>query len=367
MKRLSKQKSNSKIRDIKNIRRQLIDWYLKNLRDLPWRHTNDPYRIWVSEVMLQQTQVNTVLPYYRKFFKKFPRLKHLARSKLQDVLKVWEGLGYYGRARNLHRAANVVLEKYNGTVPNTWEEFRQLPGVGDYIAAAVLSIAFGSSYPVVEGNVKRVLARMFLIDAPVNKSNPNKIFKEAAGRLLESQIPGIFNQAMMELGALICKPKDPLCTNCPIQQFCQACQTGKVKEYPQKIKTHPTPVHHIVVGVVVKNKRVLITQRKTEGLLGGLWEFPGGKVRKGESAEAACIREIKEEVNLQISIDRYVTRVRHAYTHFRIVMDVFLCKYISGRVKLNGPVAHSWIMLDKIHGYPFPKANHKFIPLLKQL
>ncbi len=352
--------------DLEFLRKQLMKWYRVNQRDLPWRRSNNPYQIWVSEVMLQQTQVNTVLSYYRQFIKTFPSIKKLAQSNLQDVLKVWEGLGYYARARNLHKAAKAVAKNYSGKVPDTWEAFHSLPGVGDYIAAAVLSIAFDQPYPVVDGNVKRVLARLYKIGAPVNQAGSYPVFKEAAGQLLDSQQPGIFNQAMMELGALICRPQNPLCDVCPLDHLCLAFKTRRVAEFPIRRKSRAKPQYHIAVGVVFKSDRVLITRRKAEGLLGGLWEFPGGKIKQDESAEAACIREIKEEVNLKIRIDSYLTRVKHAYTHFKIIMDVFCCGYVSGRVKLNGPTAHRWIRIEEYKTYPFPKANHKFIPLLEQ-
>jgi A/G-specific adenine glycosylase len=353
-------------KDIQSFRKALMDWYLVNQRDLPWRKASDPYHIWVSEVMLQQTQVNTVLPYYHNFLQRFGSLGQLVRADLQDVLKVWEGLGYYARARNLHRAAGIILNHHHGMMPDEWEDFRKLPGVGDYIAAAVLSIAFGKPYPVVDGNVKRVLARLFLVEEPVNKPTSIKTFKEAAGQLLSPQDPGTFNQAMMELGALICKPQQLLCSTCPIQRMCLAYGTGRVGEYPKKLKRSPTPQFKIAVGVVFKNGRVLITRRKPEGLLGGLWEFPGGKIQNNEKAKDACIREIKEETNLSVGVDSHLARIKHAYTHFKIVMDVFCCSYISGKVKLNGPVDHRWIKLDRLDDYPFPRANHKFFPELKQ-
>ena len=356
----------SPMTEFQSLRQSLISWYLANHRDLPWRKTTNPYHIWVSEVMLQQTQVDTVLPYYRRFLKRFASLERLARADLQAVLKVWEGLGYYARARNLHRAAGIILHHHHGIVPDGWEDFRKLPGVGDYIAAAVLSIAFEKPYSVVDGNVKRVLARLFLVENPVNQSTSIKIFKEAADRLLSHEDPATFNQAMMELGAMVCKPQQPLCSTCPIQRMCLAYGTGRVGEYPKKLKRSPTPQFKIAVGVVFKNRRVLITRRKPEGLLGGLWEFPGGKIQNNENAKDACIREIKEETNLSVGVDSHLGRIKHAYTHFKIVMDVYCCSYISGKVKLNGPADHRWIKLDKLDDYPFPKANHKFFAELKQ-
>jgi A/G-specific adenine glycosylase len=353
-------------KDIAGYQKALVAWYLDNCRSLPWRKTADPYSIWVSEVMLQQTQVTTVLPYYREFLKKFPTLAHLARASLNDVLKAWEGLGYYARARNFHRAAGTVQQQYNGVIPTAWKQFRALPGVGDYIAAAVLSIAFNQPHAVVDGNVKRVLARLRCIDAPVNNSTSTKRFRQAAEALKYPQMPGRYNQAIMELGAIICKPRNPVCDRCPLQQFCLAYQTQTVATYPKKMAARRTPHYNIAIGVVFKSGRVLITQRKPEGLLGGLWEFPGGKIKKGEKAEAACVREIKEEVNIQVAVSDYLAQVKHAYTHFKITMDVFCCNYISGRVKRNGPVAHRWIKLDEIAQYALPRANHKFLAKLKE-
>ncbi len=352
--------------DIVDFQNALVTWYLDNQRALPWRKTDDPYSIWVSEVMLQQTQVNTVLPYYREFLKKFPTVKHLARAKLQEVLKIWEGLGYYARARNLHRAAGIVHREFNGIIPANRDRFRKLPGVGDYIASAVLSIAFDQPYAVVDGNVKRVLARLQCIDAPVNNTVSAKAFKSTAENLKDKRRPGTYNQALMELGALICKPKAPLCEKCPVQSFCEGYQTNSVAAYPRKTARRKTPHYRIAVGVVIKDDHILITQRKPDGLLGGLWEFPGGKIKKGEDAEAACIREIKEEVNLQIKVIEHLARVKHAYTHFKISMDVFCCEYLVGRVKRNGPVDHRWIKMSAINRYPLPKANHKFLPQLKK-
>ncbi len=346
------------------IQSRLVAWYLENHRKLPWRETRDPYRIWVSEAMLQQTQVNTVLPYYRRFLKRFPNLKELASADLETVLKTWEGLGYYARARNLHRAAQTVVQHHNGVVPNDPEIFRKLPGVGEYIASAVLSIAFDQPHAVVDGNVKRVLSRLFTIDAPVNQSSSYSLFKDAARALLTLEKPGTFNQAMMELGAMICRPRHPKCEQCPLPTACSAYQQKKADRYPKRISRPKTPQYHLAVGVVYKNGRVLITQRKPKGLLGGLWEFPGGEINEKETAEAACVKRIKEEVNLTVDIEEHLARVRHAYTHFKIIMDIFRCRYVAGRVRLNDAVNFRWVHPKMIHTHPFHKAIHKFMHLV---
>jgi A/G-specific adenine glycosylase len=351
--------------DVERLRRRLNRWYARHRRRLPWRGTRDPYRIWVSEVMLQQTQVKTVLPYYRRFLNHYPSLRHLARTDLQAVLKLWEGLGYYARARHLHRAAGLLVRS-GGRIPDRWEEFRRLPGVGDYIAAAVLSIAFGRPHAVVDGNVKRVLARLFTMEAPANAASSHKIFQGQADRLLDRRRPGDFNQALMELGALICTPKTPNCRICPLNPFCIARRRGTVALYPRRVASRRIPEVQIAVGVVFKNGRLLITQRPAPGLLGGLWEFPGGKLQAGEPPAKACAREIKEEVNLEVEIEEPLTQVRHAYSHFRVHLHVFCCRFVSGRVRRKGPAAHRWIRIEDIDRFPLPRANHRFIPLLKQ-
>ncbi|RMH78143.1 MAG: A/G-specific adenine glycosylase, partial [Calditrichaeota bacterium] len=349
-----------------HFRRKLREWFRTARRELPWRNTADPYAIWVSEVMLQQTQVSTVIPYFEAFLRRFPTVQALAEADLSRVLKVWEGLGYYARARNLHRAARRVVSEWGGRIPEQYSQFRKLPGVGEYIAAAVMSIAFDQPRAVVDGNVRRVLARLLGMEAPVNDPRAAKAYRVAAEALLDREHPAAFNQAMMELGALVCRPRNPRCGECPVQRFCTAFAAGQQEYFPRRLPRRQIPEYPIAVGVVQRNGRLLITRRAEAGLLGGLWEFPGGKVREGESPEQACVREIAEEVNLQVRIRSHLTRVRHAYSHFRILMDVFLCEYQGGEVRLNGPVEYRWIAPEEIDAFAFPGANRKFIPLLRR-
>ncbi len=347
------------------IQKDLLNWYEHHHRFLPWRKSSDPYPIWVSEVMLQQTQVKTVIPYYERFLTAFPTLTALAEADLQEVLKQWEGLGYYARARNLYRAAQEIMSRHGGVLPKDRASLKALPGIGDYVAAAVSSIAFGRPHAAVDGNVKRVLARFHKMDLPVNDPSAGKAFEAAAEAFLEKSNPGQFNQAMMELGALVCTPRNPDCPNCPLARQCLSLKDKSVNEYPRRLQKARTPEYKIAAGVVWKGRKVLITQRKPEGLLGGLWEFPGGKIIDGETPSMACTREIKEEVNLVVKPEEKIAHVRHAYTHFRIAMDVFHCDYQSGRVRLRGPVDFRWIRLHEIEKFPFPGANRKFIPLIK--
>ncbi len=344
----------------------LLSWYGKSHRRLPWREIRDPYRIWVSEVMLQQTQVRTVIPYYQKFIEKFPEVRALASVDLEEVLKSWELLGYYARARNLHRAAKIVMEKYGGVIPDSYSRFIELPGVGEYVAAAVMSIAFRQPYPVLDGNVKRVLTRLWTLNFPVNDLKNRKKISAKLHAIFNENKPGEFNQAIMELGAVICKPRRPDCQACPVSKFCRAYQAGRQEKFPLKGVKKPLPEHAIAVGVIENEGKILITRRKEEGLLGGLWEFPGGKIGTGETAADACVREITEEVNLAVSVTEHLARVKHAYSHFRIIMDVYLCKFREGAVELNGPVDFRWISLLEIDRYPYPAATHKILPLVKE-
>lgn len=353
-------------KEIARFRSKLTQWFELHHRKLPWRETQNPYHIWVSEVMLQQTQVKKVLEYFRNFIEKFPDVQSLAEANLQEVLKAWEGLGYYARARNIHKSANAIVKGFGGEIPADYAAFRKLPGVGEYIAAAVQSIAFQAPYAVVDGNVKRVLARLFLIDSPINASTSNKTLRDKADELLNRDAPGVFNQGMMELGATVCRPKSPLCVICPVNTFCRAYQNTRQEEFPIRLKSKPLPEHRLAVAVVHRENQILITQRKLDGLLGGLWEFPGDEINEEETPEAACIRQVKEHVNLAVEVTEYLTRIKHAFTHFKIVADVFFCRYQSGEVVLDGPVDHRWITVDEIDQFPFPSAHHQIIPIIKE-
>ncbi len=351
------------------IRKSLTEWYLKNKRNLPWRQSADPYAIWISEVMLQQTQVNTVIPYFYKFLRQFPSIHSLAAADQESVLKAWEGMGYYARARNLHRAAIEIVNNHHGKIPSSFKELKNLPGMGNYTAAAVASIAFHKPCPVVDGNVKRVLSRLFLIDTPVNDASAHKVFYQCASGFLDrhsNEHQGIFNQALMELGALICKPRNPVCGICPLIALCGAYQQDLIPQFPKRHPKKKSPEYQVSAAIIRKSGRILITRRKPEGHLGGLWEFPGGKVRENETPEQACVREIKEEVNLDISVESFLTRIRHTYTHFKIKMDIYNCTYVSGDLKLNGPVDYRWVTVDELELFPFPGADRKFMHLINE-
>lgn len=344
----------------------LINWYQANGRDLPWRCTSDAYRIWVSEVMLQQTRVDTAISYYLRFLENFPAIENLAAAPLQQVLKRWEGLGYYARARNLHRAAGIVAAGYNGKVPDTPEAFTALPGVGPYIGAAVLSIAFGRPLAVADGNVKRVLSRVFADPAPVNVPAAHKTYQSMASDLLDCRRPGTFNQALMELGALVCRPGKPLCRNCPILSHCRAYRRKETDLFPVRRKKRPVPLHRLVAAVIQKGPKVLIVCRPENGLLGGLWEFPGGRLSDGESAIDACHRIVDQTVNLRVQNAYEWTQVRHAYTHFRVEARVVICDYAAGRIRPNGPADFQWAGVRALQKHPFTGMTRRFLPALME-
>lgn len=352
--------------EISRIRRRLLAWYDRSRRDLPWRRTRDPYRIWVSEVMLQQTRVETVLAYYAPFLGRFPTIVRLARAAPEEVLKAWEGLGYYARARNLHRAARILCERHAGTFPADPEPFRALPGVGDYTAAAVYSIAFGRPLAVVDGNVRRVLARLLALRLAVDSAPGAQHLRGTADRLLCPRRPGDFNQALMELGALVCSPRRPGCTACPLLAHCRAGRQNAASAYPRKRPSRPVPTVPVAVGVVFKNGRVLVTRRPEKGLLGGLWEFPGGKIEPNEDPREACRREIAEETGLAVEVEEPLALIRHAYSHFRVELHAFRCRYLGGRVRRKQAIDHRWLSPARLGELAFPRANQRLLPLLRR-
>jgi len=345
----------------------LLRWFAATARDLPWRRTRDAYAIWLSEIMLQQTRVATVIPYYERFVARFPTVRHLARARLDTVLKMWEGLGYYSRARNLHRAAREIVARFDSEIPHTREELLTLPGVGRYTAGAIASIAFGAREPLVDGNVARVLCRVFRIhgdpkDTPIHK----KIWSLAEDLLPERQV-GQFNQALMELGSEICTPRSPRCEGCPLNRLCEANRHHEQDLLPTRVRKKPLPSHIVAVGVIYRHGRVLIDKRPPEGLLGGLWEFPGGKVQPHESLAAALRREVKEELDIEIEVAREIAVVDHTYSHFHVEIHAFECRYLAGEPKCLACDAFKWVRPRDLTRYAFPAANKRIIKALSSL
>ncbi len=346
---------------------QLIEWYRASHRQLPWRETSNPYEIWVSEIMLQQTQVATVLPYYQRFLAAYPTIQALAEASLDEVLKKWEGLGYYARARNLHKAAKKVIEVHQGIFPTAFEDILDLPGIGQSTAGAISTFAIRKPYPILDGNVKRVLSRLKGIDQPIQEPIVLEQLWQASQSLLPQDVQDAydFNQALMELGATLCMPKKPLCLQCPWQETCQAFLQHRQDEIPVKQPPKKTPHYTIGVGVIWKENDVLIALRPEAGLLGGLWEFPGGKCRDNESLKACVQREVEEETGLKVTVGAKITSVKHAYTHFKITLHAFDCRYVSGTPEPKASQKLKWVGLDEIDQYAFPKANKTVLEAIK--
>jgi len=348
----------------KSLQNKLLAWFEKEKREMPWRNDLNPYRILVSEFMLQQTQVKTVIPYFERWMKSFPTLQKLAKAQESTVLKHWEGLGYYSRARNLKKTAQIILKDYSGKVPDSMTEILKLPGIGRYTAGAILSIAFGQKVPVLDGNVKRVLSRIFLLKENGGDRKSENILWETMHSLLPEAGAGDFNQAFMELGATVCLPKSPLCLLCPLKQNCKAQKTGEQNLYPPRKQKTPSTKIEVSAAVILRRNKIYIQKRKVGGLMGGLWEFPGGKFESGESAEQCLTREIKEEMGVALHIDEKLMTVKHSYTRFRVTLHVFLCRIHSGRVSPTQCEEWDWVKREELDSYPFPAANVKIIKSL---
>jgi A/G-specific adenine glycosylase len=342
--------------------RQLLAWYKRNQRSLPWRKTNDPYRIWISEIMLQQTQVDTVIPYYHRFLKAFPTVSSLARAPLQKMLKVWENLGYYSRAGNIHAAAKVIVEKFGGQIPDKWEEIKSLPGIGLYTAGAILSIAYGHPLPAVDGNVRRILCRLFAIRKPADDTQEQKQLRKLAASLIPAKHPGDFNQALMDLGATICKAKNPDCSRCPVAGLCRARLHNLQNVLPITQKTPAIP-HRQAAAAVIPNSKgmLLIIQRPASGLLASLWKLPGGFIKSGEDTESSLRRSVKKELGISIRPGKHLASVNHTYTHFRITLQAYECRLLKGTPKPLGCQNWRWASLIDLKKLPLPKIDRMIL------
>ena len=348
----------------KALRRSLVAWFRREARDLPWRRTRDPYAVWLSEIMLQQTRVDQGTPYYERFLAAFPDVHALADATDDQVLKLWEGLGYYTRARNLHRAARIIAHERGGRFPSTAEEWQALPGVGRYTAGAIASIAFGERVAVLDGNVIRVLTRVYNIDELSDAPATRKILWELAESLVPAKAPGDFNQAMMELGARVCTPRNPLCETCPVRRVCDAHALGVQELRPVRNAKRSTPHQEHVVAIIVRRGRYLLAKRPAHGLLGGLWEFPSGEVYAGETHGRALRRILREAFGVKIIAGPHIATVTHAYSHFKVTLNVYSCSLEGGEPSPRIHVESKWVPRAHFARYAFPKANHKFLEFL---
>jgi A/G-specific adenine glycosylase len=346
---------------------RILSWYAHHKRELPWRNTRDPYFIWVSEVMLQQTQVDTVIPYYHRFLKQFPTIEALAKASLQEVLKAWENMGYYARARHLHAAAQEVVKRMGGMVPNTWDRLIGLPGIGTYTAAAILSFAFDKRFPTVDGNAQRVLCRLQAIQGPIDQSSTRREIHDLAAQVIPSEDPANFNHGIMELGATICKPRNPLCHACPVGDLCLAFQKGLQEVLPIMRKRKPLPHKEMTAAVIRDNRgQLLIVQRPNQGLLGGLWKFPGGMRGPDETLQQGLRRHVREELGIGIRVRDALASVDHAYTHFRITLHAFQCARGNGKPRAIGCREYQWVKMDRLDDFPFSRADRKVIEAIRE-
>ena len=346
---------------------RLLAWFAEHSRPMPWRVRSTPYAVWVSEIMLQQTQVKTVIPFFERFMVRFPTIDQLAAADLQDVLKAWEGLGYYARARDLHKAAGVVVARHGGRLPARFDELKLLPGIGVYTAAAIASICFGEPVPVIDGNVVRVFTRYRGIDADSTKPTTRAEIAAFLARHIPVTAAGTFNQAAMELGALVCRPSGPDCDMCPLRLRCVARRTDRTRVLPVRPKRKPTPHYEVAACVIRKKGRVLIARRRADQMLGGLWEFPGGKRRPRETIRQAAHREIDEELGIDIEVGRELCVVRHAYSHFRITLHAFACSHKAGRPQARESDEVRWVPISRLRDYPFPAADLRIIEVIVPL
>jgi A/G-specific adenine glycosylase len=350
--------------DRRRVARRLLAWFRRHARDLPWRHTRDPYAIWVSEVMLQQTQVATVIPFFERFLQAFPTLADLAAAEEQQVLRLWEGLGYYRRARDLHRAARVLASAHAGQIPDDPEAFRGLPGVGRYTAGAVLSQAFDRRLPILEANSQRVLCRLLGLRGEVRAGPVRRRLWQAAEELLPAREVGQFNQALMELGALVCTPRAPDCPSCPLADWCAARRHGLQEEIPTRSEVAPPVDVRESAAVVRRGARVLLARRPPQGRWAGMWEFPHGPLADGETYEAAAARLVGELTGLEAEVGDELLTVKHGVNRFRITLVCFEAAHRRGRFLSRFYECAVWAKPDQLASYPVSAPQRRLARLL---
>ena len=342
-----------------SLQRRLLTWYRRHRRSLPWRDDPRPYRVWVSELMLQQTQVKTVLPYFDRFMGRFPNVEALAAASEQEVLSAWSGLGYYRRAKALHRAARKIVEEMGGLLPETLEGWLELPGVGRYTAGAILSIAYGKRYPILDGNVARVLSRLFLVRGDPRSGPSRNALWQKAEEVLPPRSVSDFNQGLMELGALVCTPREPKCLLCPLRTDCEARRRGLQDRLPE-LKPRKAPTSVVLAAAVVRRRgKVLLYQRQGEELMRGLWELPGGACRADEEPRSALAREARERYGLRLETGEQVAHVKHSIMNRRITLYAFEAR-VRGKLARDDK-ARVWFEPEKVTDLPVSSMTLKVL------
>lgn len=346
----------------------LLNWFHANARDLPWRRGYDPYQVWVSEIMLQQTQMDRVVGYFERFVARFPDVHSLASAPEDEVLNLWEGLGYYSRARNLRKAAGAIVNN-GGQVPRSATELQTLPGVGPYTAAAIASIAYGEAVPVLDANVERVLARVLDVAEPIKSKAAKDVIQPVARELVDAGDPRAVNQALMELGALVCTNRRPSCSACPLAGDCLAHARDTILERPVKAKPPQTIHLTMATGVLVHDGRLFIQKRPPSGVWAGLWEFPGGTLEGGETPEQAVVRELDEETGFTVGGLEKIGVARHSFTRYQVDLHGFFCALTNGQgpqpPRLTAAQEFRWVTPDELDGFAFPSGHRKLIAKLR--
>jgi A/G-specific adenine glycosylase len=343
-----------------SVRQNLLEWYGKQRRSLPWRATRDPYCIWVSEVMLQQTQVATVIGFYERWLRRFPDVAALAGADTEDVLRAWEGLGYYSRARNLQRAAREVVAQHGGRLPASVAALLSLPGIGRYSAGAIASIAFGADEPAIDGNIVRVLTRLFALSGDPKRAPLAGRLWELARALLPPGRAGDFNQALMELGATLCTPKSPRCSSCPLQRDCAALRADRVLDYPESAPRPAPTLERRAVAWVTKGQRVLAVRAPASAARwAGMWQFPDVELGAARSPESPLAKRLEQSIGLNVEVGERLLGLRHQVTRFRIELDVFGCTVSKGRARAIDYDEVRWTAPDELATLPMPAAHRK--------
>ncbi|WP_164670003.1 A/G-specific adenine glycosylase [Virgibacillus doumboii] len=343
--------------DISGFQEKLIDWYQANKRDLPWRLDKDPYKVWVSEIMLQQTKVDTVIPYFQRFLTKYPTLYDLAYADQQDVLKTWEGLGYYSRARNLQNAVREVVESYGGEVPDNSKDLGALKGVGPYTKGAILSIAFNQPEPAVDGNVMRVLSRVLKIEDDISKAKVKKKFESYTKELISHDDPSSFNQGIMELGALVCTPKSPMCMLCPVQEYCRAFAEGIEEDLPVKSKAKKQKtIPYVTLLIRNEKKQYIIEKRSENGLLANMWQFP--MVPINEIGMEHIENWFQMEYGVNVKIGNKQGKLKHVFSHIIWQIDIYDATTDSDCANDD---RIRFVNHDELDDYPFPVSHQKMM------
>ena len=349
------------------IQQQILAWYQDNARDLPWRKTYATYHVWISEIMLQQTQMDRAVDFFNRWVARFPDLHSIAGASEEEVLKLWEGLGYYARARNIIKTANILLTEYKGKLPAEHDLLLKLPGIGKYTAGAIMSIAFNKEYPLVDANIQRVFARLFNLTRPVDDKKIYDFIWQKAAELLPAGKAREFNQALMELGALVCIAKNPRCKICPIRKECLSFRLDIVAQRPV-LNTPPKTIFiEMATGILEHDGKILVQKRKAKGVWANLWEFPGGRLEAGETPEMALVREYMEETELAVGKLKKITTIQHSYTVYRVTLHCYFCSSMDDRVEpvLHGAQEYRWLKPEELSGFALPAGHRKLIDYLQ--